>query len=665
MRKINNEIIDIQTKLLKSHEAERLKRETNLVKGIQKNTKLFFSYAKKNRKTKDSIGPLKDEAGNKVTDPKKMCEIIKSQYEKSFNARKNDIEVCLESPSEYEINLSDLFTESDDSAFTNIDITSEDIMNAIKSTKINSAPGPDTIPPIFLHKCAETMITPLKIILKKSLTNSDIPPSWKESVISPIYKRKGNKCDPSQYRPISLTSQLIKLLERIIRIYLIQYLEINCLLPDSQHGFRPNRSTVSQLLLQYESILEALASKHNMDIIMLDYAKAFDKINHSILLFKLKKLGVGGQIGKWIGNFLLERTQRVSVDGHLSTPSAVTSGVPQGTILGPVLFIIFIADIGDNLTKSTISSYADDSKVHNVIKEFQDGLDLQIDIKSLYEWTTKNLMEFNSTKFEVLRIGNNQNLKENLVYKTPEGDSIPETELTKDLGVNFSNKGDFREHIQIKTAKARQMSGYILRTFMIRNTQPMLILFKSLVLPHIEYCSVIWNPHLQKEINRLESVQRNFTCKLEGMENLDYYERLKSLHLYSTERRRDRYLLIYIYKILFRKVPNPGLSYKWSLRRGKVLITPPVFTSRGSRGATLLHHSFTRRAPRLFNALPAELRNLPEGTSIDAVKRKLDDFLKDVKDEPRIAGYYQTNNAMSNRVEDQILVMECLHKDHH
>ena len=463
---------------------------------------------------------------------------------------------------------------------------------------------------------------------------------------------------------ISLTSQIIKLLERIIRIYLIQYLEINDSLPDSQHGFRPNRSTVSQLLEQYDKILEALAGKHNMDIIMLDYAKAFDKINHSILLFKLKKLGIGGQIGNWIGNFLINRTQRVSVNGHLSTPSTVISGVPQGTILGPVLFLIYIADIGDNLMKSTISSYADDSKVHNIIKTVQDGLDLQIDVETLYSWTTKNLMEFNSTKFEVLKIGDNQNFKDNIVYKTPDGEIIPETKLTTDLGLNFNNKGNFEDHIKIKKSKAKQMSGYILRTFIIRSPQPMLTLYKSLVLPHIEYCCIVWNPHLQKDISLLESVQRYFTCKLDGMEDLDYYQRLKALNIYSTERRRDRYIIMYIFKILFAKVPNPGLSYKWTLRRGKVLTTPPVFTSSASRGATLLHHSFTRRAPRLFNSLPQALRNLPEDTHMDTIKSRLDRFLLDIKDEPRIPGYYPTNSAASNRVEDQILATECLLKDH-
>lgn len=663
LKKISEELINIQTKLLKSHEAERLQKESNIIKGVTKNSKLFFSYAKKCKKAKNSIGPLKDALGNLISDPKLMCEVLKSQYEKSFNDKKNDIEVCISNPQEYEINLSDLFPDHDESPFTYIDITNEDILQAIKSTKINSAPGPDSVPAILLHKCAETLLSPLKTIMKKSLENSDIPESWKEANITPIYKGKGDKSDPSQYRPISLTSQIIKLLERIIRLYIIHYLESNNLLPESQHGFRPNRSTVSQLLEQYEQILEALASKHNLDIIMLDYAKAFDKINHSILLFKLKKLGISGKLGNWIGNFLLNRSQKVSIDGHSSTPSSVISGVPQGTILGPVLFLVYIADIGDNIKTSTLSSYADDSKIHKIIKSLQDGLNLQLDVKTLYEWTQTNLMEFNSTKFEVLKIGDNVDLKKT-EYRTPEGNIIEETTLTKDLGVHFNSKGDFSDHIQIKKSKAKQISGYIMRTFLTRKIEPMMLLFKSLVLPIIDYSSIVWSPHKLQEISMLESVQRYYTSKLEDMENLDYYERLRKLKMYSCQRRRDRYSLLYIFKIIQCKVPNPGISYKWSPRRGKVLAVPPVLSSRASRGSTLLHHSFTRRAPRLFNSLPQSLRNLPDNISSESLKQRVDNFLKNITDEPRIPGYHPTNSASSNRLEDQILALECHRMDH-
>ena len=662
--KINSELIDIQTKLLKSHQAERSKNEASIVKGIKKNSKLFFKYAKKFRKSHQSITSLKNEDGVSVNEVKSMCEILKNQYEKSFNKKKSVPEVSLTNPTDNTTtNINDLF--SDEAPFMEIDISDEDILNAIKATKINSAPGQDCLPPIFLHKCASSLVNPLKIIMKKSLKNSDIPDSWKEAIITPIYKGKGEKSDPAQYRPISLTSQIIKLLERILRSYLIQYLEANSAFPDSQHGFRPNRSTVTQLLEQYESILDALSTQSNIDIIMLDYAKAFDKINHTILLHKLKKLGISGQIGKWIGQFLLNRTQRVSLNGHLSSPSEVISGVPQGTILGPVLFLVYIADIGDKVTKSTISSYADDSKMHKKIRNQQDGVDLQLDVNKLYEWTTLNLMEFNTTKFEALRIGKNEKLKEEIQYKTPEGECIKTTEIAKDLGVHFNSKGTFSDHIELKATKARQMTGYICRTFLTRNREVMLTLLRSLVFPILDYSCVVWNPHLQQDITRLESAQRLLTSKIDGMESFNYYKRLQELNIYSAERRRDRYIILYIFKVVQAKVPNPGISYKYSPRRGKVLTTPSVLSSKASHANTLLHNSFTRRAPRIFNSLPKQIRDLPHDTSPDLIKRRIDNFLTTVTDEPRLPGYYPSNSAASNKLEDQIRTMEFLNEGHH
>ena len=272
-------------------------------------------------------------------------------------------------------------------------------------------------------------------------------------------------------------------------------------------------------------------------------------------------------------------------------------------------------------------------------------------------------MEFNSTKFEVLKIGDNNNLKDTQ-YKTPEGSVIEETVMAKDLGVYFNNKGDFSDHIKIKKSKAKQISGYILRTFLTRKTEPMMLLFKSLVLPIIDYSCVVWSPHKLQEISMLESVQRYYTSKLEDMENLNYYERLKKLKIYSCQRRRDRYIIMYIFKIIHGNVHNPGLSYKWSGRRGKVLSVPPVKSSRASRASTLLHQSFTRRAPRLFNSLPQSLRNLPDNISKESLKKRVDAYISDITDEPRIPGYYPTNSSCSNRLEDQILALECHHMDH-
>ena len=273
-------------------------------------------------------------------------------------------------------------------------------------------------------------------------------------------------------------------------------------------------------------------------------------------------------------------------------------------------------------------------------------------------------MEFNTTKFEVLKIGSNSDLKKNIKYTNPTGEEIPETDLAKDLGVYFNSSGDFSDHIKIKVSKAKQIAGYIMRTFLSRKPEILLILLRSLVLPIIDYSSIIWNPHTYQDIATLESVQRNYTSKLEGMSDMNYYQRLKSLKLYSSERRRDRYSILYIFKILHSKVPNPGICFKWSPRRGKVLTYPSV-RCQPSRAATLLYHSFTRRAPRLFNALPQSLRNLPADSSADLIKSRVDKFLQTVPDEPRISGHFPSNSACSNRVEDQILVMERLYEDYH
>ena len=152
---------------------------------------------------------------------------------------------------------------------------------AIEQTRINSAPGIDCVPPILLHKCKSELMTPLTLIMNKSIKTGKIPSVWKEAIITPIFK-SGSKKTPSNYRPVSLTSQIAKLLERIIRWYLVEFLELNHAFPDTQHGFRSFRSTVTQLVEHYEDIIDAMENNENIDIIMLDYSKAFDKINVSI-----------------------------------------------------------------------------------------------------------------------------------------------------------------------------------------------------------------------------------------------------------------------------------------------------------------------------------------------------------------------------------------------
>ena len=650
--KINLKIVNIEVLLMRSHENERQRNEAKVILNTKRNTKAFFKYSKQFSKRKNTIGPLLNKHGQKTDVPEEMCAILKTQYEKAFNKQHADMEIKIHQVNEIdkdkEIHINDFF--SDDSPFHQIDITTTDILSAINETKINSAPGPDNFPPILLHKCKEELATPLKSIMKKSLATSVVPQKWKTANITCIHKG-GDRSQAVNYRPVSLTSVIAKLLERIIRWYLIHYLELNDAFPESQHGFRPGRSTVSQLLEHYESIIEALEHKSNIDIIMLDYSKAFDKINISILLEKLKKLGIGGEIGRWLGNFLIGRKQRVSVNRKLSDPSDIISGVPQGTILAPVLFLVYISDIGQKLTHSNLTSYADDSKTSKRTKNQEDTYHLQCDLNKLFTWTAQNLMTFNVDKFEVLRIGKDENLKQETKYTTPDGIPLPEKSTVKDLGVLFNRTGDFNDHIEAKVAKAKSIAGLILRTFLTRDPAPLMMLFKTLVIPILEYGSVIWSPYKKCEISKIEAVQRTFTSKLDGMEDLDYHQRLQKLQIYSLERRRARYDALYSIKVLKKLVPNIGLQFKWSDRRGRQLVPPPVAKNSSAHSKTLRNHSYRSRASRIFNSLPAEIRNAPVETNMLRIKTMLDKHLKHIRDEPQLPGY--TTIGISNTVFEQ------------
>ena len=652
--KINKSVSEIELQLIESHTNERIRNEHKVVSAVKVNTKAFFKYAKQADNKKPDIGPLLNSNGELVNDPKEKSNILKQQYEKVFNTKKADIEITLNpTGNENQIPISDFFNENN-SPFSEIQISESDIKQAIEETKINSAPGLDGLPPVFLHKCKLNILKPLTVIMNKSIQSGEIPEVWKEASITPIFKG-GKKEEPANYRPVSLTSQIAKLLERIIRWYLVTYLELINAFPDSQHGFRAFRSTVSQLLQHYDDIVSALEEKSNIDVIMLDFSKAFDTIDISILLKKMKKLGIGGPIARWIGNFLLERKQKVVVNKHSSEWSEVKSGVPQGTILAPLLFLIYIADIGDDVIDSILASYADDSKLRKKIKSEQDGEKLQSDLNTVFRWTDTNLMKFNLSKFEILRIGKQQHLKENIKYTTPQNENIPESDTVKDLGVIFNSEGNFEDHIKLKVAKANRMCGYILRTFMIRDPGPMMCLFRTLVIPIIDYCSIVWNPSKRKFINLIEKVQRNFTKRLTNMKEKTYYERLQELNIYSMERRRERYEVLYTFKLLKSLVPNIGIKPKWSQRRGRMLVPPAVHKNSTQAAATMRRNSFRAKAAFLFNALPDHLRNISLNTSMDKIKRDLDKLLQTVTDEPMLAGYTRSNDSPSNSLVHQLV----------
>ena len=259
----------------------------------------------------------------------------------------------------------------------NITFTTNDILKAIDEIDTNSSCPDFSTPAIVLKKCKHALCRPLYTMWKKSLDCGVVPTLYKQQLVTPVHK-KGSRSHSSNYRPISLTAHEIKIFERVLRTKMVDFLEENQLLTCKQHGFRKGKSCLTQLLKQYDTILSNLLAQNETDVIYLDFACAFDKVDYPILMKKLSNIGISGKLFDWLLNFLSDRCQTVVVDGVMSYLALVVSGVPQGTVLGPLLFLIYLNDISDCLQFSEISCFADDSRIFKSISTCADSQLLQL-----------------------------------------------------------------------------------------------------------------------------------------------------------------------------------------------------------------------------------------------------------------------------------------------
>ena len=255
----------------------------------------------------------------------------------------------------------------------------------------------------------------------------------KEAAVVPIYKG-GDRSLSKTYRPTSLTSTIMKILERIIRKQLVDFLSDHNYFNPNQHGFRHGSSCLSALLDVYDNMMTSLSNnpKSSVDMIYLDYAKAFDKVDHGVLLNKLKIFSICGKLGEWLHSFLTNRRQHVRIPGGVSKSDNVLSGVPQGAVLGPVLFLVLISDISSNVS-SNITSFADDTKVFATINDPTDCDNLQSDLDNIYLWSSKNSMMFNQEKFQYSSYHMGDSSKINNIYLSPDLNILPKSGEVKDL----------------------------------------------------------------------------------------------------------------------------------------------------------------------------------------------------------------------------------------
>ena len=304
------------------------------------------------------------------------------------------------------------------------------------------------------------------------------------------------------YRPISLTSKIGKILESIIKNNIASHLEKSSLIRDSQHGFRKGRSCLTNLLDFIETVTQYLDDGQPIDLVYLDFAKAFDKVPFARLFKKLELHGIRGQTLDWIKQWLNNRRQRVSVNKTFSEWDEVTSGVPQGSVLGPILFLVYINDIDSGLI-SKLSKFADDSKLCKNVLLDSDRDALQQDLDRLYEWSQQWQMQFNVDKCSIIHLGH-KNRQYN--YKLGDGE-LKKSVKERDLGIIVDSSMKFSEQCSAAVKSANSTLGIIRRHIKSRKKNIIIKLYKTLVRLKLEYCVQAWCPYLKRDIENIEQVQ--------------------------------------------------------------------------------------------------------------------------------------------------------------
>ena len=569
------------------------------------NPKLFYSYIKSKKVTSNDIGPLIRQDGILTSNSLEVAELLNTYFSSVFTNESN-------------LSNSNHFATINIEPLVNIQLTEADVQNAINRLKRNKSPGPDHIYSRTIKELNELLCTPLKILFAMSFEQSTIPDIWKAANVTPIFK-SGCKSKTENYRPISLTSLIGKLFESIIRDKIVNYLETNSLINYSQFGFRLKRSCVTNLLDFFDEVTKEYDQHKSVDIIYLDFQKAFDKVPHKRLMHKLHSIGIRGKLYEWIKEWLRNRKQSVVVNGHKSTWISVTSGVPQGSVLGPILFLIYINDI-DNGMSAYISKFADDTKLMIPAISTINCDNLQSDLDKLNRWSAMWLMKFNENKCKVLHIGKNNPRYSYVLNDVP----LREIESETDLGVTTTS--DFKVGAQCSKAskRANKILGLIGRSFEQRSAKVIITLYKSLVRPHLEYCVQAWSPHYIKDIIMLERIQKRATRLIPGIKYLPYEERLRKLNLHSLSRRRTRSDLIEVYKMingLSNIDINRHLSFSTSATRGNSLKINKLNVKTDIR-----KHSFFNRIIGLWNALPCDIVTL---STLPKFKHSLDNYMNE------------------------------------
>ena len=563
-----------------------------------------------------------------MSDNLEMAEILSAQYQSVFTTPMySNLEEALRDFPDTVSPVGDTLSE--------INITENKVRTAVSKLSFNASAGPDGVPASVIKNGGEFVISALTDIFQQSLDEEVVPQSMKEAFVPPIWKGS-DRTSPANYRPISLTTHYSKLLERIIRPEILEHMTCTGAIDDTQHGALGGRSTVSQLLLQYDLTLRLLEDGGHVDIVYLDFSKAFDKVDILRLLAKVAALGITGKLFSWIKRFLIGRKQAVRVGDRVSKWAEIISGVPQGSVLGPLLFLIYIGDMG--LTGATIANlfkFVNDTKLIGGSKCLDDIELFQDQLNGIYTWQKENNMLWNDDKFQLIRLRSSDELAHSTLIFTPDfSNPIPEQESVRDLGIQVDNQATFKAQRSAIISKTNAKAGWVLRTIRSREPGIMKTLWRSVIQSKQDYGSQVWSPaNLPGDLLAQEGPLRTFSRKVRGLESKNYWQRLKSLGLQSTQRRNERYKILYTWKSLKGIVPDFGLVPTLSMgRNGGLRCKIPDVTGTKERIQTLRENSLVTEGPRLFNSLPKQLRDTT--MSLESFKSRLDTLLALIPDQP-------------------------------
>lgn len=501
----------------------------------------------------------------------------------------------------------DAFINNRDNNGFNFEITAEAVFNVTNSIDLSKGAGPDGISPIFIRNCAETLVQPLLLIYSRSIRECKYPSRWKLGQITPIHKN-GSKCDVNNYRGVTVLPNFAKLFEKLI--YNQMKLIVFPRLSKSQHGFRPNKN-ISTNLLELSSIVhDAFERKEQVDVFYADIAKAFDSVNPSLLIRKIAKYPFGNAILRWLMSYFEDCRQAVKVGSAISNQFPVPSSVGQGSVLGPLFFLIFFDDSDDELSDSFVLNFADDKKIAQAVRHPRDAQSLQNSINKFIDWCDRNGLSVNAMKCKIMTFS----LKRVTIHTDYHirNELIDRTDTIRDLGVMLDPKLSFSSHIEFITKKAHSILAFVKRQcYKTLNIDVAKMLFFSLVRSNLEFACPVWSPHYSKYREAIESVQKQFVKFIHpnnsaGNPNNEYALRPYSircdeLSMQTVTRRRINMCIFFIHDIISGRIKSSVLRDQLSFVKINYFTRSPEFIKLPFCRLDCTNNSPFRLACKLYN----------------------------------------------------------------